>query len=274
MNMLRMARVADVHPEDNSVDIVMVDDGSRWPGVQVLAVGASTRTGLSDMPDVTAVGDKWTLTEQRGQDMLAIVSFLSPAVPIVLGFLFPQVNQVLFSDRNRKVSRHASDVYSTIDGDGNAEFYHPSGTFLRIGTSAAHEDLTGKDYDALWSIDRNTDKAVNLRVVVANAGVEKASVTFDPNGNITITHAGNLSVTTQGQAQVNVSGTTTVVSGGAVTVQAPSVTLDAPSTTLTGNLTVQGSTSVQAITSRGKNISSTHTHSGVTSGPSNTGVPN
>lgn len=53
-----------------------------------------------------------------------------------------------------------------------------------------------------------------------------------------------------------------------------SVTLDTPQTTLTGNLTVQGATVVQGITSRGKNISDTHTHTGVVPGGGSTGAVN
>lgn len=76
--------------------------------------------------------------------------------------------------------------------------------------------------------------------------------------------------------------TVTVAAGGNVVINcqvatvnaATSVTLDTPQTTLTGNLTVQGSTDVQAIVSLGKNISGTHTHGGVLPGGANTAVPN
>lgn len=57
-----------------------------------------------------------------------------------------------------------------------------------------------------------------------------------------------------------------------------SVTIDTPETTITGNLTVQGDTTLTStVTSGGKDISDTHTHVGSPSAPtggvSNTGAP-
>lgn len=46
--MLRLGRVVAIHPEDNSVDIVMTDDGARLVGVQALSHAAGTRSGLVD----------------------------------------------------------------------------------------------------------------------------------------------------------------------------------------------------------------------------------
>lgn len=284
MASLRWGRVAAIHPEDYSVDLVMTDDGSRLAGVQVLAPSASTNTGYNDLPKPAAPssGDKWDLRESTERDVMAGVAFFGP-YPVVLGFRYPQVCQMLFADLERRINRHASDVYSTIDGDGNMEIAHPSGTFIRIGTSPAHEDLTGKDFDKRWKITRNTGKAVHLQVTVAGAGGQAASLNIDPGGNVTLTHKGNLAV--------NTTGTANVTAGGAVTVKAPSSTIDSPETTCTGNLTVNGGLTVQGgdgasstmhgnlaieggtLTHEGKNIGSTHEHSGVTPGGGNTGAP-
>lgn len=231
--MLRIGRVADVHPEDHSVDLVMTDDGSRLAGVQVMSTSASTNTGMNDLvaPSLPQSGDKWDLRQKTDRDLLAVVSFFGQ-MPIVLGFLFPQVCQMLFADKNRRVVRHSSDVYTSVDDAGNVELYHPSGTYLRIGASGAHEDLTGKDFDGKWRITKNTSSAVHLRMTVANAGLQVASFDVDPSGNIAVTHSGNLSV--------NTNGTATVTTGGAATVNAPSVTVNAPNSTFTGNVTVEG----------------------------------
>src|SRR3546814_10138893 len=43
-----LGRVAAIHPEDYSVDLVMTDDGSHLAGVQVLAPSASSNTGYND----------------------------------------------------------------------------------------------------------------------------------------------------------------------------------------------------------------------------------
>lgn len=245
MSSLRWGRVAAIHPEDYSVDLVMTDDGSRLAGVQVLAPFASSNAGFNDLaqPATPSSGEVWDLREETSRDVIAAVAFFDH-LPVVIGFRYPQVCQMLFKELERRVSRHASDVYSTIDAEGNAELYHPSGTFLRIGTSPAHEDLTGKDADGRWKIARNVGKSVHLQVTVANAGGTVASLNIDPSGNVTLTHVGNLSVDVGGSATVNVVGTTDVTSGGAATVTAPSVTLDTPQTTCTGNLTVQGAMNV------------------------------
>lgn len=290
MKFLRLARVADVHPEDHSVDIVMVDDGSRFPGVQVLTLTATTNSGMADLPDVTKTGEKWSLTESTDRDMIAIVGFLAPTVPIVLGFLFPQVNQVLFADRNRKIERHASDVYTSTDGDGNFELYHPSGTYLRIGTSPDHEDLAGKDYDAKWAITKNTDKAVHVHLRVSSAGAQKATLDIDPGGNVGLDHVGNLTTHTGGNATVDVDGSATItvgqnlsatVSGDASATVSGSLTSSAASWQHTGPVTIDGAVTINGnvattgtLRNNGKSVGSTHTHGGVAPGAANTAVPN
>lgn len=77
-----------------------------------------------------------------------------------------------------------------------------------------------------------------------------------------------LTVTVAGNGNVVVNCKTATVKA------ATSVTIDTPQTTVTGKLTVQGATDVQAILSRGKDISSTHTHGGVQGGNGSTNVPN
>lgn len=281
MAKLRWGRVAAVHPEDYSLDLVMTDDGSHLSGVQVLTPFASSSTGFADLPQ-PSTSDPWSLTESRDRDILAGVAFFE-RYPVVLGFRFPQTCQMLFNEIGRRVDRHASDVYSTIDADGNAELHHPSGTYLRIGTSPAHDDLTGKDTDGNWKIGKNTDKAVHLQVTVAGAGGPVASLNIDPSGNVTLTHSGNL--------VANTTGTASVTSGGPATIKAPSSTIDSPETTCTGNLTVNGGLNVMGqggaasamhgnlaieggtLTHDRKNIGSTHKHSGVTPGGGDTDVP-
>lgn len=282
MAKLRWGRVAAVHPEDYSLDLVMTDDGSHLAGVQVLTPFASSNTGCADLPS-PSVGDQWSLTESRSLDVLAGVAFFE-RYPVVIGFRFPQVSQMLFADLERRINRHASDVYSTIDADGNVEFYHPSGTYFRIGESPSHEDLTGKDFDGRWKIDKNTGKSVHVHLSVASAGSEVASIDIDPGGNVTLTHSGNLAVNTTGTADVTVTGN--------ATVKSPAVKIDAPETTCTGNLTVNGGLNVQGggsggtskingtmqitgpqLTHNGKSVGSDHKHGGVQSGSSETDVP-
>jgi hypothetical protein len=297
MDSLRLAKVAAAHPEANAVDLVFLDDGSQIPMVQVMSGFAGTNFGLAGLaePSLPPSGDKWDLAESKDRDIMAIVGFLK-RMPVVLGFLFPQIGQMTFPDVNRRIDRHPSDVYTTIDDDGNLEVYHPSGTYVRIGTAAAHEDLTGKDYDKKFKIEKNTETAVHVQLTVKNAGEQKASLNIDPSGNITLVHVGNLSTDTGGNAVAEVAGTLNATVQGDITVTTPAtVTVDAPLSTFKGAVVVEGPFTYQAgmtgsggggasltgplsvvsgdITNEGKSVGSTHKHSGIQPGPSNTGNP-
>ncbi len=230
---LRWGRVAAIHPEDYSVDLVMTDDGAHLAGVQVLAPMAATNAGSNDLSPVATPrsGNKWDLRRPTDQDVLAAVLFYG-RYPVVIGFRFPQICQMLFKELGRRVNRHTSDVYSTTDAKGNTEWSHPSGTYLRIAESPDHEDLTGKDVDGNWKITKNTATAPHVQLVVANAGSPVATLHIDPSGNVTVEHDGNF--------LHKVGGTYTMESAGAATIKAPSVTNDTPQTTMTGNQSVTG----------------------------------
>ncbi len=182
-----------------------------------------------------------------------------------------------FADKNRRVDRHASGVYSTIDGAGNLEMHHPSSTFLRMATNPAHEDLSGHDFDKRWSVPAAAPVHVHLEV--RSEGAAKVTIDLAPDGTVTVNAAGAVSVT----------------AGGAATLTAPSVTLDTPSTHCTGAVTVDGLLTYKAglsgigggagttitgtITQTGGTLSSngialdSHHHSGVQTGGGNTGGP-
>lgn len=212
--MLRIARVAAVHPEDHSVDLVMVDDGSRHAGAQVMAGSASSSSGTYDMPtpSTPASGDKWSLTESTDCDIIAVCAMVGRN-PLVLGFLYPQVSQMLFKDPNRRVQRHASDVYSTIDGQGNFEFAFPNGLYFRVGSSPEHEDLSSKDVDGKWKASKNTGAQLHVHVEMPG----KFKFDAAPNGDV--------NVETATEATVKA---------------ATKVTLDTPLTHVTGNLQLDG----------------------------------
>lgn len=208
--------------------------------------------------------------------MNAVVAFARGA-PVVLGFLLPQVGQMTFSDKNRRVDRHVSGVYSTIDGAGSLEVHHPSGTYLRMAASPAHEDLTGQDFDGRWAVP--AADPVHVHLEVKNGGGTTVLIDLAPSGAVTV-HA---------------TGAVQVVADGGATVQAPTVTLDSPATHCTGALTVDGLLTYKAgmsgigggagttitgtITQTGGTLSSngvalhTHTHGGVQRGGSNTDAP-
>ncbi len=202
---MNLAKVVAVHPESHSVDLLVLDDNRRLPGVQVMSWSASSSSGAAALPKPDAQGyaDPYEAPFNSARDIVACVGYYRGR-PVVMGFLFPQVSQCLFADLDRYMNRTASDAYWTVDAQANAEFYHPSGAFIRIAATPAHEDLTGKDFDKAWKIARNTGNAVHIHVEQAG-GV--ASVDIAPTGD--------------------------------TVVKAPSVLVDSPNSTFTGNVTVQ-----------------------------------
>lgn len=191
---LRLARVASVNPKDHSADLVMVDDGSRQAAVQLMCESASTNTGSFDLttPSSLKGGDKWSLTERTDRDMLAVVGTLGGRL-VVLGFLPPQTSEMLFAEANFKVSRHASDVYSTLDDAGNFEMAFPNGLYVRIAEDPAHRDLTGQNVDGSWNTKRNKDRQLHVHVEQAGG---TATLDIAPSGQITVTSAAGLLIDT------------------------------------------------------------------------------
>jgi len=216
--MMQLAKVVAGNPDSNTVDIILSSTGEPHPDVTVLSPSAGTRFGHADIPQPAPPpsGDKWDLDFNFENDVLAVVAYLGSEL-IVIGFIYPEVSQMLFKEQ-RAIRRHESDLYESIDSEGNYELSHPSGTYIRIGTTPEHEDLTGKDADEKWAIEKNTDKAVNLHLAVFNAGVEKASINIDPAGEIAITTTANVTltatkVTIDGEADIK--GNATLNSDGA-----------------------------------------------------------
>lgn len=247
--MFRLGYVVATHPEDHSVDLVMCDDGTRLIGVQVMSVGGSARTGHVDMPEVPETNNKWDITKPNGQDQKAVVVF-SKAGPVVMGFLLPQISQMTFKDGKRRMNRHQSDVYHTIDGEGNMELHHPSGAYVRMGEKLDHEDLSNKNFDESFKIDRNTDKKVGGRVSISGA---EAQVDKDGNFKLSIKNT---------EVTIDKDGNCKIKSDKDVIIEAPNLIVK------NGNVKVPDG-DVTAGTISLKN----HVHSGVERGDQNTDPP-
>lgn len=246
--------VVATYPAGASVDVLLNKDGSRLSNVQVAAWSASSNTGEFDLPDIGGATDdtRWNLLLPVTRYVRAIIDYMD-GVPVCTGFLYPQECQMTFDRKNFKVSRHASDVYSTINDSGDIERYHPSGTYLRIAATAPHEDLTSQDFDQQWAIKKNTTAAVHVHLVVANAGSVVATLDIDPSGNISLVHSGNLTTTTSGNATINVTGTTDINSTGNLTATISGTTtinstgdvdITAPTSTVHGDAAVTGTATI------------------------------
>ncbi len=218
---IKLAKVIKVHPQAYRVDVLMLDDGTQITGIQVMTSMATNRTGITDMPELSRSGEK-DLQFTGEQDAIAVLAYFA-LMPVVIGFLHPATTQMLFKEKDRMVYRHASDVYMSIDQNGNTELSHPSGSYFRMGVSPDHEDLTGKDYEGRWKIDKNTDTSPYCKLVVANGGQEQASIEITPEGDV--------SITTQGQLTVNATGDTIITT--------PKATINGD-VDITGNVNLNG----------------------------------
>lgn len=217
---MNLARVVAVHPERNKVDLVMLADNRRVPGVRVMSGEASTTSGRVGMPtpSAQALPDPYDAPGKSKVDVIACVGYYD-GQPVVQGFLFPEVAECLFADQERFLHRTPSDFYHTVDGKGNAEWFHPSGAFIRIATDPAHEDLTAKDFDKKFSPKRNADAKVHIHIEQAG-GV--AAVDIAPDGKMV--------VTTKATALLN--------ADGGATIKAPTILFDAPKSHFTGEVLI------------------------------------
>lgn len=258
---MHFARVVNWNPESNSVDVVLMQDNRRFSGVQILSKKAGGDFGHYGLGVPTETGYDAKTTRKR--DVFCVVAFVG-ANPVVMGFLFPQVTQMLFSKEadpryhEMEVDRHPSDVFKIIDGDGNFELHHPSGAYIRVAEDPSFEQLEGKDYLEKWKIEKNTDKRVHIHVEQAGG---KAWVDIDPDGNI-------------------------VVNGPVLLCQTPKMIVEGD-VTVTGHMHVKGDVGTEGslkaegdigaggdVTSGDGEVSlASHKHTGVQSGPSQTAGP-
>jgi hypothetical protein len=167
---LTLGRVYNVYPHANMVD-VMLFDGTVLNRVQVMA-NSSSRTGLLSLPlpsyEKSMLDRDMPLdsAKQNESDVVAIVGFLKDNMmyPIVLGFLFPEENEILCGktdqignkDGSMLLWKHESNVYvrvakgGTEDKPVDIEISHPSGLLIKIG-----------DYDVALGDDGQKTPIVN-----------------------------------------------------------------------------------------------------------------
>lgn len=163
---LRQGIVVGVHPEDHSVDLVMLDDGARLVGVQVMTGNGSARTGTFDMPAVGERRDKWDITQKTDQDQIAIVAYAGRN-PIVIGYLFPQISQMTFKDGKRMVYRHQSDVTVSIEETGAMYVRHPGGFQFKVGTPDNDKSGDDNSFDKNREVTRNKTMKPTMQISIA-----------------------------------------------------------------------------------------------------------
>lgn len=239
MASLRIAKVVKVLDKGRACDIVFVDNGAQASKVQVMSPDAATDCGVSGLITPTEPDEPYGAKTTEERIVYAAVGFVAGNLPVILGFFYPQVSQMMFDRPNFRIYRHPSDVYVTFNDAGDVEVFHPSGTYLRIGEDPAHEDLEGQDFDQKFAITRNTDKEVHVKLQVRNGGEDKASLHILPTGDVQLTTVADVTATVGGDVALSVSG---------------SITSSAAAWNHTGDIVVDGE-----VTANGIELS-THTH--------------
>lgn len=221
--MFEIVRVVVAHPEANSVDVVVMRTGAKVCGVQVLAATAGSAHGVSGIPQPAEQSATDPFSAPIDPQHVIFGLMLLVGVPLLLFYLPPQVSQLLFSDKNRFIWRHPSDVYFTATDNGDFEVAHPSGMYFRVGVNPDHEDLTGRDYDAQWAIKNNTGTTPTVRLSVGPAGSPDTVITIAPGGVVTVACKGNLAATVGGTAAISSTGAMTLHSDDSIALSAPRI---------------------------------------------------
>jgi len=207
-NGLRLAKIVRAHPSGQAHDVVFLDDFSRAAGVQSIATHASNNAGTVHMhrpdsdPDQPWDARLHSLESQTLRDVIAVVAMMG-VTPVIIGHLPPQISQLNFPDddayKNLHIDRHASDVVASIDDQANYALVHPGNAFIAINQSGDAPDFTGKDYDKVWQIARNTESPPIITIRTngkdSKGNHKTAKVVLYPGGDVTIYGDGSVSIT-------------------------------------------------------------------------------
>jgi hypothetical protein len=217
---MRVALVVAFHP-NRTCDLVFQDTGLRIAGAHILSSMVSNDGGVWDVPSVPKPTSERLAGElpATGRQLVAAVDMCAGRWCVV-GWLHPLGGQLAFTQPDRHVERHSSGAYSTVAPDGSIEVWHPSGTFLRLGTGAAHEPLAPISHDKAWKEVSNAPQpTIHLHTA-------KVDLTIDPQGNVTLHTAGNGSLAFDGTLAVASKGAMTIHSDVSVSVTAPQINLN------------------------------------------------
>lgn len=244
--MLEMARIVAIHPEDHSIDCVILRTGQRCTGVPVLSAGASTTTGSSNLPPITAPNgdERWNIPARGANDAIAVLAPTFGGHWICIGNKFPEVNAVLNAEAGRQVVRHSSGAWSMIAPDGTVTMGHPSGAVMTMGSNLTPTDPVGGDVDGQWQHSGpNASAQVGLKVVLPSGAV----ITVETDGKAKMTFPAEI------EFEVPLAKFSNNVQVG-------------------GNVVVTGSLTAASVSAGGIGLT-THHHTGVATGSGNSGAP-
>lgn len=215
---IKIGKVVSVRREDHSVDLAFLDGNiltkvpvlSGWLGSQFGAVCLTApsydpkQKAKKTYPESDSAVHAATNTSEVGRDIYAVVlqaegSFLGTAGQWVIGFLPPQVSEMLFARHALKedgtpigeegefddlfLFRHPSDVQSTIARDGKFTLQFPGGSRVALGEDVEKVILTKKDYDRRYQLRHNLNRLASILLrAIGQGGVESATVLASAGG--------------------------------------------------------------------------------------------
>ncbi len=202
--LFKVAKVVAVNPESHALDIAYLDGGfasnvpalSQWAGTTHGTVFTPIPTYESNVPqrktypfNTSMKFDEETNPDKTGQDQYVLVVQLEGSLTglgqsgaIVLGYIYPQVSEMLFAAGENKefhnfyLFRHPSDLEEIRDKTGKWALQHPSGTRAAMGENTDRVVLREKDYDKRYRLRRNIERAVNWLLRVVRGGLEQSSL--------------------------------------------------------------------------------------------------
>lgn len=225
-SVVRLARVTGVSPEGQKLEVIFLDTGDFGRDVQVVSPYAGTDFGFTGgipEPEVEGHDPNMEENDPTKRHIIAVVACVQ-GLNLCLGFVFPQITQMAFTkehDKNRLIERHTSDFYRTVSDRGDMDLKHPSGTYVRVGKGQIPDDLSGRDFDKVWKIKRNTGGAATITLHTAGS-----QITLHPNGLIEIEADGSIVMTAARDI--------TMKAGGTIRAEAPVIYEVTPAHITTG----------------------------------------
>lgn len=226
---LLVGKVFNVYPEANMVDVLMLD-GSIYRKVQVIASYASSRSGIYSLPvpkynqPLTEKQNPYEKAKNNESDVFAVVGFLGGSVlrPVVLGFLFPEENEILCSrhqvgneNGTMFLWKHESNVYIRIaksGGKSEIEISHPSGVLIKIGGSEEKAEIKNwdKKFRPFKDKDRETDSPEQPPMIIIKHP-SGSKIILDSDGNLQEEIVGNISRKVKGNVKDEIEGKLEVI---------------------------------------------------------------
>jgi len=245
-NEIYFAKVTRFYSISNTADVVTIDDNIAMMGCQILcSIPVSFSFGERSIPIVDDTA-KETSYVMSPDDIYCVATFIQDYnQAVILGFLPPKETVLSIPDYGIHIFRHSSDVMWMIRGDGTVQVYHPSGSFIKIGSDdineMSNESMIPSSVDSFYVRDAAqyiADKPTNL-FIKWHAG---QSITLNHAGDAIISTSGaTITVSASGAVNLTANSTLNIDTASDIVVKSASkINLDTPALEIQGTPGVTG----------------------------------